>query len=207
MWKRVIQTPLDVAKYPIGLDTRVKDVERIVSLQHQSWKAKVVGIVGLGGVGKTTLAKEFFNRHRSKYDLSCFVFDVRETAAKNSLKSLQSTLLKDLVLLNERQMNINNTDDGISKLQKHLSSSHTALVVLDDVDNIDQLDALFSPLQKKINLNILILVTSRNKDVLTSSGIVERSIYEHPPSWELFCSHAFDQTCPHTGFEQLVESL
>jgi Cdc6-like AAA superfamily ATPase len=143
--------------------------------QQLGEKVRVVGIVGLGGVGKTTVAKEFFNRHRSNYDRSCFVSDVRENVAKSALNSLQTTLLNDLVHLNE-QINANK---GIEKLKHHLSSSIPSLIVLDDVDHIDQSDALFLPVKDTIHSSSLILVTSRKNDVLTSSGISDSFIYKH----------------------------
>jgi hypothetical protein len=53
--------------------------------------------VGLGGVGKIVLAKEFFNRSISNYGHFCFVYDGRENALKSSLNSLQRTVIKELV--------------------------------------------------------------------------------------------------------------
>jgi hypothetical protein len=77
----------------------------------------------------------------------------------------------------------------------HLSSSQI-LLILDDVDQVDQVYALL-PDQTFLLSNSLILITSRNKDVLTNSGVEKKSIYklnglgeEH--SLELFCCHAFD---------------
>jgi len=46
-------TGLYVAKYPTGLDNKVKDFETVLKQQH-TVKVQVVDIVGLGGVGKSS---------------------------------------------------------------------------------------------------------------------------------------------------------
>ena len=70
------KTPLKyVAEHPTGLKEKLEEFESTVLGPE---KAKVVGIVGTGGVGKTTLATEFFSKRRSNYNGSCFLYEVRK---------------------------------------------------------------------------------------------------------------------------------
>jgi hypothetical protein len=82
--------------------------------------------------------------------------------------------MKDLIQSNEK---IRSTDEGKGMLRRYISTSH-ALFILDDVDHIQHLDALYLPTNDVINTSSLILATSLNKDVLTSSDIPESSIYK-----------------------------
>jgi leucine-rich repeat protein SHOC2 len=165
-----------------------------------------LGIHGLGGVGKTTLAKEFFNRKNSDYSRSCFLFDVRDYARKGTLNLVQRNLLK---CLTGSDHPVDSVAEGIARLRTHLSSAN-ALVIIDDVDHENQLDALL-PHQTVLHSNSLILITSRNKNVLTRR-VENTSIYKltglNPPqAEELFCCYAFNQTYPLLGFESLVKKF
>jgi hypothetical protein len=120
---------------------------------------------------------------------------------------LQKKLLKSLTGSDNP---INSVDEGIGMLRKHLSSTN-ALVIIDDVDHVDQVYALL-PHQTVLHSDSLILITSRNKDVLISSGVEESSIYnltglttQH--SLELFCLHSFNQPHPLPEFESLVNKF
>ncbi|GLJ06486.1 hypothetical protein SUGI_0040280 [Cryptomeria japonica] len=102
------RTRLHVAQYPMGLNNLVKDFERrcldeVVQdfenqfkLNKRRDEVKVVGIFAMGGSGKTTLAKELFNRKSLNYSKTSFLFDVREASERRDLPLLQLKLLKDL---------------------------------------------------------------------------------------------------------------
>lgn len=98
-------------------------------------------------------------------------------------------------------------DEGVIILKCYLACCN-AMIVTDNVEKADQLDAFLS-IRDVLSSNSLILVTSRDKHALLCSEIVDSSIYKligmnraHPQ--ELFCSYAFNQPHPPPGFIDLV---
>ncbi|GLJ52194.1 hypothetical protein SUGI_1110240 [Cryptomeria japonica] len=196
--------PLHVAKYPVGLAEVVQDFESCCS-ETGKHKVTIVGIYGLGGSGKTTLAKELFNRKRSEYHASCFLSDVRDSHANRDLQSLQSQLFRDL--FHEPRV-FSNVDEGIGQLKHRLGRSRHLhfLIVLDDVDHGDQLDALL--FEGLLSRGSLVIITTRDQSVLRGADFRYRMKgmnLDHAK--ELFCNHAFGARDPPVAYNKLVESF
>ncbi|XP_059070356.1 disease resistance protein Roq1-like [Cryptomeria japonica] len=196
-------TKLDVGSYPVGLDELVRDFER-----RFAESVKIVGIFGLGGSGKTTLAKEIFNTKRSDYNASSFLNDVRESHAKRELHNLQRKLLKDLFKKNEELQHIDEGTQSLKNCLKRAGSDKRFLIILDDIDHLDQLRALlFGDL---LSPGSLAIVTTRDQGVLISAEIsncypMKTMSKDHAK--ELFCSHAFGGKAPAFPCEQLIEKF
>ncbi|GLJ10178.1 hypothetical protein SUGI_0123490 [Cryptomeria japonica] len=195
------KVPLWVAEHPVGLDELVQGF----NLVAREEKVKLTGIVGIGGSGKTTLAKELFNRKFSSFERCSFVFDVRDAASKNALADKQKKLLADLRL---HDLPFDSVDEGKVVLSNRLSS-HRKLIVLDDVDHIDQLNALL-PNKDNLGSQSMVIVTTRELGVLISWGL--SCIYnmpglDKPHAEQLFCWHAFLQPSPPAEFKTLVEDF
>jgi len=87
-----------------------------------------------------------------------------------------------------------------------------AFIILDDVDDVNQGNAHLPVQTHDFHSRSLILITSRDKQVLRGSKVENASIYtvtglEIQNSWELFYAHAFNKPYPLPGFESLVDEF
>jgi hypothetical protein len=165
--------PLHVANYPVGLESQVQQVVSLLDLESASAEVRMVGLYGIGGLGKSTLAKAIYNFIAEKFERPCFQFEgscflenVRENSASNNLKCLQEELLLKTLQLN---IKLGGVSEGIPNIKVSLHRKKI-LLILDDVDNMKQLHALAGGLDW-FGSGSRVIITTRDKHLLTTHGI------------------------------------
>ncbi|KAL4586010.1 hypothetical protein LXL04_010640 [Taraxacum kok-saghyz] len=185
----------------IGMDRPLKDVESSLGIGLND-KTRMIGIKGMGGIGKTTLAKTIFDKVYSHFEGSIFVENVREVSKKKGLESLQKRILSGV--LNDEHMRVGSVYEGERIMRMRLPYKKV-LVVLDNVDDLKQLEALAGDWFKD---GSRIIITTRDEKVLLAHGIDKNWIHDvnllsDEEAMSLFCRHAFRRYIPDEGYENL----
>lgn len=116
----------------IGVRSQVRDLITMLQIRKQKPKDVVVlGVWGMAGIGKTTLARLIFEHVQYRFERTCFLSNVSEawlTKGKANLQKELRSLICDEI--------------GFIKFVLEVSQLQKVFLVLDDVNNLEQLHAL-----------------------------------------------------------------
>ena len=199
--------PLHVGDNIVGMDFHLEQLKSLIKTELD--EVHMVGICGIGGIGKTTISMAIYNDISSQFDGSSFLGNIGRKGEDYLLK-LQKTLLRDILKFKRRddEPEFSNISEGINVIKERLRLKRV-LIVLDDVDNYMQLENLAGK-HGWYGAKSIIIITTKDKHLLDQHDV--KALYEvqklnHEKSAELFNWWAFKQNTPKIGFESLSNSV
>ncbi|KAK9950450.1 hypothetical protein M0R45_005941 [Rubus argutus] len=197
--ERVVKKVLIILKHEgscdltglVGIESRIGEIESLLCIDPQDDRVRFVGIVGMGGIGKTTLADAVFHQFSPQYDAFYFLANVREESERYGLHHLRNKLFRKLTGDDNLTIETTTIDTSVKMELRR----RKVLVVLDDVSDSSQLECLAGN-QVQFSKGSRIIITTRDMQPLRTrdmqlqgKGADDVKIYEVK---ELKCEEALE---------------
>ncbi|XP_030962061.1 disease resistance-like protein DSC1 [Quercus lobata] len=175
----------------VGINSRMEAVTKLLDIESND--VRMVGITGLGGIGKTTIAKAIYKRFSNHFKAKSFVENVREWSKTEQGKiHLLEALLKGIS--EDKNLRVSTIYEGTTRINKILRLKKV-LIILDDVDNADQIETLLGQCEG-FACGSRIILTTRYKSLLVNRNGLSTYDYgvkelDKDEAIKLFRKHAF----------------
>jgi len=192
----------DMPNFVVGLDIRINAVKEIL-LQNDVDR---LGITGMGGSGKTTLASAVCNNTQVKASFQNNIFFIPVKQSNPNVKGLLETMWDKII--GGQRPEFQSIEDAHDQLKKklRLRPYRPTLVVLDDVWSTSSLEYLL--FEAKGYKTIITTRQDSTIRVTDSTRLYNMPLLEDANALSLFCCCAFGQTSiPTTEKEDLVKQV
>ncbi|KAL4581131.1 hypothetical protein LXL04_017340 [Taraxacum kok-saghyz] len=203
-----------------GMDNHINFITSWLK-DASSHSVDILTISGMGGIGKTHLARHVYERQCREFYTSSYIENIsRRCDGKfDGLLDVQKQLCDEISKTSS--IKVHDVSIYTSKIENAIARKRV-FIVLDDIDSIDQLDALLG--SKGFHPGSKVMITTRNT-WLTKSCALSKSCalfktnsearykmlllqgLNKIESQRLLCLHAFMCNHPKVGYEEVSNEL
>nr|VDD04187.1 unnamed protein product [Brassica rapa] len=193
-------SPCEITGFP-GIEHRSKELEELLMFDNANC-TRTIGVLGMTGIGKTTVAASVYKRNYRRFDGYCFVEDIENESIRRGLPHLRQKLLSKL--LDEENVDVR----AHGRLKEFLRNKKV-FIVLDNVTEENQIEVLIGQ-RELYRKGSRIVITTRDKKLLENNA---NATYVVPrlndrEAMELFCLEAFSENLHSTEeFMDLAENF
>nr|AKO73682.1 Pva1-17i20_03 [Phaseolus vulgaris] len=193
------------ARYPnqlkglVGIEENYEQIESL--LRIGSREVRILGIWGMGGIGKTTLATALYAQLSPEFEGGCFLTNVRENSSRpGGLEALHKKLYTELL---GNESHCFDAPLLVPQFVMHRLGHKKVFIVLDDVSTCEQLEHLIKD-YGLLGPGSRVIVTTRDQQIFRPNDeVYEVKKLSFDRSLELFSLTVFEENTPKQGHEDL----
>ncbi|KAK9914149.1 hypothetical protein M0R45_037943 [Rubus argutus] len=198
VFNKLIQTSSSKANGLVGIDSHMAEMDLLLCPGVDD--VRFVGIWGMGGLGKTTIARAVYEKIACQFEHCCFLDNVKEGFTKKGEIQMRGELLSEILMEKVQSTAALNrcTDMIMEKLHKK-----KVLVVLDDVDDVAHIEFLLGK-ERSFGGGSRIILTTRDAQLLRRvDKIYKPNLLSDGEAVELFRRYAFRTNQPSGEYDNL----
>ncbi len=184
-------------KLVIGLDKAIANVKGKIVDNH------MLAVVGMGGIGKTTLVKKLYHQIHADFKKSSFLENVKES----DIVEVKKKIIMDL-----RGLKLEDPTTFLTYFEECWTEMKI-LVVIDDVKEVQIIELLGKDIDdiKKSEYGSRVIMTGRNwkdfENVIPEDGKFEMDGLNEKQAMELFSWKAFKHSTPPHDLESITNDV